>query len=209
MVGTDSQTINAALVGTDLQLLPENTTVSETVDLSSLAGGSGTDSQTINAALVGTDLQLLPENTTVSETVDLSKIDFIGDVLSFSNISSITIITSTSTLYTVPAGYSAEITSALPDVKLIGQNRFDYKSSDQVAFQNNWQAEFSIFINSTEIFLGHTMKYDTNSGNFRSSKAGYINARLINSRIILPEGTTISAGENIGFLNIVEFLKLN
>ena len=74
-LGTDSQTINAALVGTDLQLLPENTTVSETVDLSSLAGGSGTDSQTINAALVGTDLQLLPENTTVSETVDLSSLN--------------------------------------------------------------------------------------------------------------------------------------
>ena len=72
---TDSQTISAALVGTDLQLLPENTTVSETVDLSSLAGGSGTDSQTISAALVGTDLQLLPENTTVSETVDLSSLD--------------------------------------------------------------------------------------------------------------------------------------
>ena len=99
---TDSQTISASLNGTTLELLPQNTTVSETVDLSSLVttntdsqtlsisgndltilngntislpSTSGTDSQTISASLNGTTLELLPQNTTVSETVDLSSLD--------------------------------------------------------------------------------------------------------------------------------------
>ena len=53
-----------------LQLLPENTTVTKTVDLSSLQGAQ-TDSQTIDISLSGNVLQLLPENTTVTKTVDL------------------------------------------------------------------------------------------------------------------------------------------
>ena len=70
--GTDSQTIEVSLSGNVLQLLPENTTVTKTVDLSSLAGDSGTDSQTIEVSLSGNVLQLLPENSTVTKTVDLS-----------------------------------------------------------------------------------------------------------------------------------------
>ena len=189
--GTDSQTIEVSLSGNVLRLLPENTTVTKTVDLSSL-GGSGTDSQTIAATLSGTILQLLPENTTVSATVDLSSIDLVGDILAFSSISSIIAITTTSTLYTVPAGSSAEITAALPNVPLVSSNRIDYKPSDRSGFNNSWQAEFSIFVNGTEIYLGHSMRYDTSSGGTDAHpESGYINARLLQSRIILPEGSTI------------------
>ena len=54
---TDSQTINAALVGTDLQLRLENTTSTETVDLSSLSGGTNTDSQTLALDTLATSTQ--------------------------------------------------------------------------------------------------------------------------------------------------------
>ena len=54
---TDSQTINAALVGTDLQLRLENTTSTETVDLSSLSGGTNTDSQTLALDNLATSTQ--------------------------------------------------------------------------------------------------------------------------------------------------------
>ena len=64
--GTDSQTISASLNGTTLELLPQNTTVSETVDLSSL-------DSTITATLSGTVLYIY--NTTglgtSSTTIDL------------------------------------------------------------------------------------------------------------------------------------------
>ena len=205
--GTDSQTIEVSLSGNVLRLLPENTTVTKTVDLSSL-GGSGTDSQTIAATLSGTILQLLPENTTVSATVDLSSIDLVGDILAFSSISSIIAITTTSTLYTVPAGSSAEITAALPNVPLVSSNRIDYKPSDRSGFNNSWQAEFSIFVNGTEIYLGHSMRYDTSSGGTDAHpESGYINARLLQSRIILPEGSTIRLGDNLGYMSVIEYPK--
>jgi hypothetical protein len=205
--GTDSQTIEVSLSGNELRLLPENTTVTKTVDLSSL-GGSGTDSQTIAATLSGTILQLLPENTTVSATVDLSSIDLVGDILAFSSISSIIAITTTSTLYTVPAGSSAEITAALPNVPLVSSNRIDYKPSDRSGFNNSWQAEFSIFVNGTEIYLGHSMRYDTSSGGTDAHpESGYINARLLQSRIILPEGSTIRLGDNLGYMSVIEYPK--
>ena len=54
-------------------MLPENTTVSTTVNLASLSSSS-TDSQTIAATLSGTILELLPENTTVSTTVNLASL---------------------------------------------------------------------------------------------------------------------------------------
>lgn len=54
---TDSQTINAALVGTDLELRLENTTATETIDLSSLSSGSGTDSQTLALDALATSTQ--------------------------------------------------------------------------------------------------------------------------------------------------------
>ena len=54
---TDSQTITAALVGTDLQLRLENTTSTETVDLSSLSGGTNTDSQTLALDNLATSTQ--------------------------------------------------------------------------------------------------------------------------------------------------------
>ena len=196
-----------SLSGNVLRLLPENTTVTKTVDLSSL-GGSGTDSQTIAATLSGTILQLLPENTTVSATVDLSSIDLVGDILAFSSISSIIAITTTSTLYTVPAGSSAEITAALPNVPLVSSNRIDYKPSDRSGFNNSWQAEFSIFVNGTEIYLGHSMRYDTSSGGTDAHpESGYINARLLQSRIILPEGSTIRLGDNLGYMSVIEYPK--
>ena len=44
--GTDTQTINAVLVGTDLQLSMENTTATRTVDLSSI--DTDTDEQDID-----------------------------------------------------------------------------------------------------------------------------------------------------------------
>ena len=71
---TDSQTIVATLSGTILQLLPENTTTTATVDLASLSS-SNTDSQTLVATLSGTILELLPDNVTTTVTLDLASID--------------------------------------------------------------------------------------------------------------------------------------
>ncbi|MGB0376040.1 MAG: tail fiber domain-containing protein, partial [Flavobacteriaceae bacterium] len=85
---TDSQTINAALAGTTLQLRPENTTTSATVDLSSF---TNTDSQTIAAALNGTTLELRPENiTTASITVDLSSLAVTPTLDQVTDVGSIT-----------------------------------------------------------------------------------------------------------------------
>jgi hypothetical protein len=72
--GTDSQTINAVLVGTDLQLSMENTTATRTVDLSSLASGSGTDSQTLTASLNTNSITIAISGGN-TQTVDLSSID--------------------------------------------------------------------------------------------------------------------------------------
>lgn len=90
---TDTQTIVATLSGTILQLLPENTTVTETLDLAYFDNpGTGTDTQTIAATLSGTILELLPENTTVTETLDLVYFDNTG-----TDDQQLTFATSTST----------------------------------------------------------------------------------------------------------------
>ncbi|MBL6670259.1 MAG: hypothetical protein ISP72_09080, partial [Flavobacteriaceae bacterium] len=66
---SDDQTIAARLNGLVLELLPENTTISTTVDLSSLVTQS-TDDQSITATLSDTILKLTPENSNTTE-VDL------------------------------------------------------------------------------------------------------------------------------------------
>ncbi len=66
---SDDQTIAARLNGLELELLPENTTISTTVDLSSLVTRN-TDDQRITATLSDTILKLTPENSNTTE-VDL------------------------------------------------------------------------------------------------------------------------------------------
>jgi hypothetical protein len=65
------------LSGTVLQLLPQNTTTTQTLDLSYF-DNTGTDTQTIAATLSGTILQLLPQNTTTTQTLDLAYFDNTG-----------------------------------------------------------------------------------------------------------------------------------
>ena len=108
----------------------------------------------------------------------------------------------------MPVGSSAEITAALPNFPLVSRSKNDYKPSDRYFFNNSWQAEFSIFVNGTEIYLGHSMRYDTNSGlTDAHPETGYIDARLLQSRIILPEGSTIRLGDNLGYMSVIEYPK--
>ena len=60
-----------------MQLLPQNTTTTQTLDLAYF-DNSGTDTQTIAATLSGTILQLLPQNTTTTQTLDLAYFDNSG-----------------------------------------------------------------------------------------------------------------------------------
>ena len=75
---TDSQTINAVLVGTDLQLSMENTTATRTVDLSSI--DTDTDEQDIDGLAFNNSTNVLTVGITggTSQTIDLSDLDNSG-----------------------------------------------------------------------------------------------------------------------------------
>ena len=174
--------------------------MTKTVDLSSISGSS-TDSQTIAATLSGTILQLLPENTTVSATVELIKLDKVGDVLSLSSIDDVVLLTTSATLYTVPAGKTAKIGAILPKYR-IGGRANDYG----LGFQSSYDFDFTIFINGVEIFIGQNKRVDTGSGLTDAHPyTGETDVLLIKNQYYLPEGTTIKLGQNTGFLNIIEF----
>ena len=120
---TDSQTIVATLSGTVLQLLPENTTTTATVDLATLSR-TNTDSQTLVATISGTILELLPDNVTTTVTLDLASIDtntdsqtlsLTGNTLSISSGNSVTLSLTNTDSQTISALLSGTILQLLPE----------------------------------------------------------------------------------------------
>ena len=116
---TDSQTINAALAGTTLQLRPENTTTSETVDLSSL---TNTDTQTIAANLNGTDLRLQITGSS-TQTVPLASLantdsqtlSISGQVLTISAGNSVTLANTNTDSQTINAALAGTTLQLRPE----------------------------------------------------------------------------------------------
>ena len=107
---TDSQTIDASLSGTTLRLLPQNTTTTETVDLSSLAN---TDSQTLT--LSGNTLGISAGNSVTLSMTDSQSLNLVGNDLGISGGNTVTLSFSNTDSQTIDASLSGTTLRLLPE----------------------------------------------------------------------------------------------